>query len=536
MLAREQHMLALWVAAAAATLAPWGAGAASGISTPAPPAPTIKMSATRFPMEGGAAPTIVCPSLPLPGTALRARMNEPSTTLRFPTRYPIIQLPKPKPAANGCISVEMSKMSMAAPAKTDDVGLHADPPAPQLLQLPSLRELAAKQDLFMGTCIDSSFVAGTPRTVMAASQFSIVTAEGEMKWAFTQPDNSTGFAWSGGDKIVAAAQINKQRIRGHNLAWDIANPKWLYQTNFTGAQLRTMLRTHTAAVVGRWKGKIYSWDVINEGISSHPTPHLKKGMPPWCGSASPPSDCQTTVWWPASNSSMNYIDMAFHWAHAADPAAKLFWNDGCAEGREPKAATVYTAVKGMLARGVPIHGVGLEMHFKLHTDGCSEGYQSPADVEANMRQLAALGLEIHVTEMTVELNLTATGDISRVQGNMTFVNASAVLHRQAEVYAGILRACLNVPLCKSWGVWGFYGRHHKVVFDAELQAKPTFWALVAELKKGRPLSVAAKTDDGTMPVKPAAPPGPAQDLGPASTARPNVVFLLADGATEVLDV
>ena len=85
-------------------------------------------------------------------------------------------------------------------------------------------------------------------------------------------------------------------------------------------------------------------------------------------------------------------------------------------------------------------------------------------------------------------------------------------------------------------MWGFYGRHHKVVFDAELQAKPTFWALVAELKKGRPLSVAAKTDDGTMPVKPAAPPGPAQDLGPASTARPNVVFLLADGATEVLDV
>ena len=67
------------------------------------------------------------------------------------------------------------------------------------------------------------------------------------------------------------------------------------------------------------------------------------------------------MWWPASSANETYIDMAFRWAHAADPAAKLFWNDGCAEGGEPKAVKVYDLLKSMLSRGVPVHGVGLEM-------------------------------------------------------------------------------------------------------------------------------------------------------------------------------
>ena len=110
--------------------------------------------------------------------------------------------------------------------------------------------------------------------------------------------------------------------------------------------------------------------------------------------------------------------------------------------------------------------------FKLHNDACSEGYQSPAAIEANMHKLASLGLEIHVTEMDVQLNLTTTGEVSLKQGNMTAANVSAVLQKQAAVYAGVLRACLNVPACKSWGVWGFYGRGHKDILDTELQPKP----------------------------------------------------------------
>ena len=95
-----------------------------------------------------------------------------------------------------------------------------------------------------------------------------------------------------------------------------------------------------------------------------------------------------------------------------------------------------------------------------------------------MHKLASLGLEVHVTEMDVKVNVSATGEI---QGN-----ATAVLQQQADVYAGILRACLNVPACKSWGVWGFFGRQHKDLLDADFGPKPAFWAVVDELKKGRP--------------------------------------------------
>ena len=65
-------------------------------------------------------------------------------------------------------------------------------------------------------------------------------------------------------------------------------------------------------------------------------------------------------------------------------------------------------------------------------------------------------------------------------------NVTAALQKQADVYRGILRACLDVPACKSWGVWGFYGRQHKDIFDVNFQPKPAFWAIVDELKKGRP--------------------------------------------------
>lgn len=200
--------------------------------------------------------------------------------------------------------------------KTDDTALDT--------KLPSLRELAARQGLFIGTCVDAgaslnaSTPAGSNYTATASSQFSIVTAEGEMKWAYTEPSEGK-FVWAGADQIVAAAQQYNWKVRGHNLAWDIANPKWLYQ-NFTGDKLRRLLKDHIDRVVGRWRGKIYSWDVINEGISSHPTPHLKKDTAS-CAGVLP---CQTTLWWPASNATMTYLDMAFRWAHAADPNAKLY--------------------------------------------------------------------------------------------------------------------------------------------------------------------------------------------------------------------
>ena len=175
--------------------------------------------------------------------------------------YPLAVAPKPAAAV---IEVAWRDENVDKMLKTDDVAEVNDAlETGDDSAIPSLRELAAAQDLFIGTCVDSGQPLGNASyldgnyTRFSAEQFSIVTAEGSMKWAYTQPADDGKFVFTGGDQIIAAAHTHKWKVRGHNLAWDIANPKWLYQ-NFTGKKLRQLLKTHIDTVVGRWKGEIYS--------------------------------------------------------------------------------------------------------------------------------------------------------------------------------------------------------------------------------------------------------------------------------------
>ena len=134
----------------------------------------------------------------------------------------------------------------------------------------------------------------------------------------------------------------------------------------------------------------------------------------------------------------NYVDMAFQWAHAADPNAKLFYNDYGGEGLGGKSDGIYNYVKGMVSRGVPINGVGLQMHV---TPG---NVPSQANISANMARLAALGLEVHVSEMDVQLPVNANG-------NATAANLAA----QATTYQNVFAACQAAPNCTGFLTWGF---------------------------------------------------------------------------------
>src|SRR5205807_10088662 len=137
-------------------------------------------------------------------------------------------------------------------------------------------------------------------------------------------------------------------------------PNWLTNGHFCRGQLIAILRDHIHTVVGRYRGRVAQWDVVNEGISG--------GF--WLDGIGP-----------------DYVDMAFRFAHEADASAKLFYNDTDDEGLGGRANAVYDAVKALKARGVPIDGVGLEAHFDLNSPPLS-------DVVANMRRLKDLGLEV----------------------------------------------------------------------------------------------------------------------------------------------
>ena len=182
---------------------------------------------------------------------------------------------------------------------------------------------------------------------------------------------------------------------------------------------------------------------------------------------------QSSYWYKQLGS--GYVDTAFRMAHAADPNAKLFYNDYDGEGLGGKSDAIYALVQGMISRGVPINGAGLEMHLLL--PGLTE-----SAISANMARLAALGLEVHVSEMDVRLKVDANGNAS-----------AANLASQATLYQNVLAACLANSNCTEFLTWGvsdlhswipgtFPGYGAPLLFDQQYNPKPAYAAVAGSLR------------------------------------------------------
>jgi endo-1,4-beta-xylanase len=271
-----------------------------------------------------------------------------------------------------------------------------------------LRTLAKAKGLEIGTAVrgDQAKRNRAYRQTIAA-QFSTVTPENEMKWDATEPRQGE-FAFGPADDIVARARQAKQKIRGHTLVWHFQLPGWVRKLG--PRDLEAALREHIARVVGHYKDEVGVWDVVNEPVSD------RGGLRP-------------SVF--ARRLGEGFIALAFRLAHEADPGAKLYLNEIGAEGINAKSNRFYEIVGGLKREGVPIDGVGFQVHSNL--DGL------PGDFVANMQRFAALGLDIAITEADVGIRLPPDGE---------------KLERQARIYEQIVNACLTVS-CKSLTFWGF---------------------------------------------------------------------------------
>jgi endo-1,4-beta-xylanase len=176
------------------------------------------------------------------------------------------------------------------------------------------------------------------------------------------------------------------------------------------------------------------------------------------------------VWWRVIGP--EYIDMAFRWAHEVDPDALLFYNDYGAEGLNGKSDAVYELVQGLLDRGVPIHGVGLQAHLVL------SGQSNFDNVRANIQRLGDLGLQVHITELDIRIADASSGDEP----------GQAELERQAQMYGELLDVCLSEPSCTAFVLWGFTDRHSWIpwfrpgwgsalIFDESYRPKPAYDAM-----------------------------------------------------------
>ena len=321
-----------------------------------------------------------------------------------------------------------------------------------------MQGLAEPSGLLIGTAVaPAALKAEAPYRATLAKDFGIVTPENAMKWGPIHPGRNR-YDFAKADQIVAFARAHGQQVHGHNLAWHSQNPDWLTNGTFTRDELIQILHDHISTVVGHFKGRIALWDVVNEAIESD-------------------GSLRQTVW--SKGIGPDYLELAFTFAHEADPAAKLYYNDFGLELGGPKTDAVYNLVRDLKNKGVPIDGVGFQTHL---INGASP---PAAKFQPILQRFAELGLDVAVTEFDDAVKLT-DGQAS-----------AAALEQQAVTYRGYLGVCLAVVRCRSFTIWGFTDKHSWIPdflpgygaalpLDENYQPKPADQAMVAELRSVAP--------------------------------------------------
>jgi endo-1,4-beta-xylanase len=327
-------------------------------------------------------------------------------------------------------------------------------------EIRKLRELALSKGLFFGTAVSDSQLRRPDFTPLLLDQCSILVAENAMKWRATQPEQAR-FDFTQADFFMNFAESHHLPARGHNLCWHEHNPPWLDST-ITQQNAVSLLTTHIQTVVARYKGRIHSWDVVNEAINpSHHNPH---GM-------------VNSIW--LQNIGEDYVELAFRAAAEADPGALLTYNDYDIETDTPaqqaKREVLLDMLRRLTKKGVPIQALGVQSH--LRTNG--GGAPTWNGLNKFLSEVEKLDLQVFVTELDV--------DDSAMPGNIPERDRQI-----AELYRGYLENILLHDSVKAVLTWclsdrdswlqGFRPRkdglpQRPLPFDAELNPKPAFFAI-----------------------------------------------------------
>jgi endo-1,4-beta-xylanase len=325
-------------------------------------------------------------------------------------------------------------------------------PATSNAQNRPLRAPADERGFFIGAAVDMSpFRNDSQYLATLRREFNMIVAENAFKMDAVRPSMTT-FNFTDTDALVSFAQANNMRVRGHTLVWHNQLPGWLTNGNFTREQVIDIMRDHIFTFVGRYRGMIEAWDVVNEAIDDN-------------------AQMRNSFW--LQRIGPDYIRLAFEFARQADPDAKLYYNDYSIEGLTAKSNAVYNLVSSLKNQGVPIDGVGWQ-HHQINPFRIGQANRD------NARRLAALGLEISLTEMDVRISLPTTPD---------------ELQQQALAYSDSINFCLTEPNCVALVTWGFTDRYSWIpgtfsgfgdalIFDANYQPKPAYFALLDVLDPG----------------------------------------------------
>ena len=309
----------------------------------------------------------------------------------------------------------------------------------------------------------------TNGTALVKAHFNSISPENVMKWGRIHPrPGPDGYDFEAADRYVEFGEKNRMFIVGHTLVWHGQTPRWVFQGEGTNAATREVLlqrmRDHIHTVVGRYKGRIKAWDVVNEALNDD-------------------GSLRRSQWYRIIGE--DYIAKAFEYAHEADPAAELRYNDYSIEN-EPKRNGVIALVKKLQAQNVPIRGLGSQTHANLTSP-------SAELLDSALTEFAGLGIPISITEL--DINAAQGGQRSQsaeVSQNAQTGAGGVVEDAQQKLaiqYRNLFRVFLkhrkDIKLVTFWGVpdrdsWRRFGT--PLLFDGEWRPKPAFDAVIGEAK------------------------------------------------------
>jgi endo-1,4-beta-xylanase len=318
---------------------------------------------------------------------------------------------------------------------------------------------------------------------LVQAQFDTISPENDLKWERVHP-TPQGFNFEPADRYVEFGEKNHMWIVGHCLVWHNQVPRWVFEDDkgqpVTREELLRRMHDHIAAVVGRYRGRIRGWDVVNEALNEDGT--LRR------------SEWQRII-------GDDYIAKAFEYAHEADPKAELYYNEYSLENEAKRKGGV-ELIRKLLAQGIPVTAVGLQGHYRMDWPGVE-------DVEATIAAFQALGVKVNITELDVDVlprvRRDQSADVSaRAEGGansnpytagLPAPQQQALADRYAALFGIFLKHRDAITRVTFWGVtdrtsWlnDFPARgrtNYPLLFDREGKPKPAFDAVVAAARASR---------------------------------------------------
>ena len=334
-----------------------------------------------------------------------------------------------------------------------------------------------KNDFMIGAALNRRqiFEQDARAAAIVTKHFNSITPENILKWALVHPEPGR-YDFTASDRFVEFGEKHRMFVVGHTLVWHNQTPRWVFEDEKGNAvdreTLLNRMREHIFTVVGRYKGRIKGWDVVNEALNQDGT-------------------MRQSPWFKIIGD--DYLVKAFQFAHEADPSAQLYYNDYDLELPAKRAGGV-VLIKKLKAAGVPISGVGLQNHNLMD-------WPSVADEDATITAFENLGVKIHITELDVDVlprttkpgadyavDVPVTPQLNPYVDGLPDAQQLALAQRYAELFKVYLKHRDAIERVTFWGVtdgdswlnnWPIKGRtNYPLLFDRSGKPKPALAALI----------------------------------------------------------